>query len=60
MHEGRPRSKESDHGIFIFAAGYRRRGMFGGFGGFGAAGKDRARHSELMDHSAYNRTDVYL
>jgi hypothetical protein len=21
---------------------------------------DRARHSELMDHSAYNRTDVYL
>ena len=38
MHEGRPRSKESDHGIFIFAAGYRRRGMFGGFGGFGAAG----------------------
>ena len=38
MHEGRPRSKESDHGIFIFAAGYGRRGMFSGFGGFGAAG----------------------
>jgi len=38
MHEGRSRSEESDHGTFIFAAGYRRRGMFGGFGGFGAAG----------------------
>ena len=38
MHEGRPRSKEFDDGFFIFAAGYRRRSMFGGFGGFGAAG----------------------